>query len=142
MLNNIDPNQNLALFEKVFSGGTDNTSVSMEELEVFERLLILAKNVDEEELRADLSEAALVAERRLTWRIKHSHELSVDQYKVRVASLLIIAAIVFAPLAGFMRAPSILQFACPLLCVVLVFLSIAILRSRNRLWDDYRSSVE
>ena len=80
------------MFGKAFSGGVDNAPVAKEEVERCELLIDLIERTHDEDMRDNLSEALRVSEKRLVWRMQHSHELSVDRYKVTAASFLFTAA--------------------------------------------------
>lgn len=126
------------IVEKVFCGGVDNTPVSKEEIENYELMLNLIERTHDKDARESLSKALCINEKRLMWRIQHSHELSVDRYKVNAASFVFITATAFMLSVGLNLSPCI-QFLFLAICIVLVLTAICILRSRHRLWEDYYS---
>lgn len=126
--------------EKLFSGGTDNGPVTKEELKNYKAQLNLTKKMDDKEMNGAWTQAMLVAKKRLTWRIRHSHDLSIDRYKVRAASFLVISAVILIAFAPALPAPFPLLY--PILSVVFIIAACTILLSRNKLWEDYSSSIQ
>ena len=124
----------------LFSGGTDNTPVNKEELEYYMLMLDLTGKMNDEEMDDAWAKAMLVAKKRLTWRIQHSHDLSIDRYKVHAASFLFFTAIISITFALSLPAPLPRRYL--LLSTVLIIVVYIILRSRNRLWKDYSSSIQ
>lgn len=124
------------LLDSILSGGVDNAPLSTDEIEAINMLIDLANRTDSDEVRDLLFDAVAITEKKLAWRVRHSHDLSVDRFKVWFASALFIAAIATIPA---MSATSMLhaQVFFLFLCVVLVLLAITVLISRERLWEDY-----
>ena len=128
------------MFGKAFSGGVDNAPVAKEEVERCELLIDLIERTHDEDMRDNLSEALRVSEKRLVWRMQHSHELSVDLYKVTAASFLFTVASVSMLLVG-PSLPLRNRLILLVICLVLILIAICILRSRHKLWEDYYSAL-
>lgn len=132
--------QGYNMFGKVFSGGVDNEPVTKEEVGHCALLIDLIERTYDEDMRGILSKALRVSEKRLVWRIQHSHELSIDRYKVNAASFLFAAATVFMFLVG-LSLPMCNRLILLVICLVLILVAICILRSRHKLWEDYYSAL-
>lgn len=128
------------MFGKAFSGSVDNAPVTKEEVEHCALLIDLIKRTHDENMCDNLSKALRVSEKRLVWRIQHSHELSTNRYKVSAASFLFTAATVSMLLVG-LSLPLCNRLILLVICLVLVLIAICILRSRHKLWEDYYSAL-
>lgn len=124
------------LLDSILSGGVDNAPLSTDEIEAINMLIDLANRTDNDEVRDLLFDAIIINEKKLAWRVRHGHDLSVDRFKVWFTSALFIAAIAAIKAMGATSTPYAQVFFL-FLCVTLVFLAVTVLISRERLWEDY-----
>lgn len=124
------------LLDSILSGGVDNAPLSTDEIEAINMLIDLANKTDNDEVRDLLFDAIIINEKKLAWRVRHSHDLSVDRFKVWFTSALFIAAIAAIKAMGATSTPYAQVFFL-FLCVTLVLLAVTVLISRERLWEDY-----
>lgn len=124
------------LLDSILSGGVDNAPLSTDEIEAINMLIDLANRTDNDEVRDLLFDAIIINEKKLAWRVRHSHDLSVDRFKVWFTSALFIAAIAAIKAMGATSTPYTQVFFL-FLCVTLVLLAVTVLISRERLWEDY-----
>lgn len=124
------------LLDSILSGGVDNAPLSTDEIEAINMLIDLANRTDNDEVRDLLFDAIIINEKKLAWRVRHSHDLSVDRFKVWFTSALFIAAIAAIKAMGATSTPYAQVFFL-FLCVTLVLLAVTVLISRERLWEDY-----
>lgn len=124
------------LLDSILSGGVDNAPLSTDEIEAINMLIDLANRTDNDEVRDLLFDAIIINEKKLAWRVRHGHGLSVDRFKVWFTSALFIAAIAAIKAMGATSTPYAQVFFL-FLCVTLVLLAVTVLFSRERLWEDY-----
>lgn len=124
------------LLDSILSGGVDNAPLSTDEIETINMLIDLANRTDNDEVRDLLFDAVIITEKKLAWRVRHSHDLSIDRFKVWFTSALFIAAIAAIKAMGATSIPYTQVFFL-FLCVTLVLLAVTVLISRERLWEDY-----
>ena len=124
------------LLDSMLSGGVDNAPLSTDEIETINMLIDLANRTDNDEVRDLLFDAVIITEKKLAWRVRHSHDLSIDRFKVWFTSALFIAAIAAIKAMGATSIPYTQVFFL-FLCVTLVLLAVTVLISRERLWEDY-----
>jgi hypothetical protein len=124
------------LLDSILSGGVDNAPLSTDEIETINMLIDLANRTDNDEVRDLLFDAVIITEKKLAWRVRHSHDLSIDRFKVWFTSALFIAAIAAIKAMSATSIPYTQVFFL-FLCVTLVLLAVTVLISRERLWEDY-----